>query len=392
MSEQQTVSDSSVGIVYTDENTYVVLRMLLRNTRYIIGVTLVAALVAAGVAFQLPNIYTASVSAVPPRKSSSTLDAAMTSVSTTLREFGLTKIGGKKGESFDFVVLLQSRQIQDSLISAFKLAQAYELPDTAITKIREELSDRLAINVEAEGNYTVSVDDTDPRRAAEMANFIIREANELSARLDRAETEVLYKQYESKISATDRQIAEVRDSISRYGRNNKLFSPADQAKAAASALAELKAEKMKAQVAASILESSYGKDDPITQQQYTIVRELQSKEMEAEGGSGFLGNASLAEAAGTALPYVRMTAELEALIKLKAFLLPSFEQVKLDLNKLSPSLYVVDEAQAPQKKSRPKRSLIILGAGLGAFFLSCLIILLQARIRSLRRELNRVSS
>jgi uncharacterized protein involved in exopolysaccharide biosynthesis len=55
-------------------------------------------------------------------------------------------------------------------------------------------------------------------------------------------------------------------------------------------------------------------------------------------------------------------------------------------------LYVVDEAQAPQKKSRPKRSLLILGAGIGAFFLGCLIVLIQARIRSLRRELARVSS
>jgi capsule polysaccharide export protein KpsE/RkpR len=366
--------------------------MLLGNARYIIGVTLIAMVATVVVSLRLPNIYTASVSAVPPRKSSSSLDAAMSSVSSTLREFGLTKIGGKKGESFDFMVLLQSRQIQDSLISNFKLAQVYELPDTAMTKIREELSDRLAVNLEAEGNYTVSVDDTDPKRAAEMANYVVSEANELSARLDRSETEVLYKQFESKIEATDRQISELRDSISRYGRANKLFSPADQAKAAATALAELKSQKMKAQVTASILESTYGKEDPVTQQQYTIVRELQSKELEAEGGSGFLGTASLSDAAGAALPYVRMTAELEALIKLKAFLLPSFEQVKLDLNKLSPSLYVVDEAQAPQKKSRPKRSLIVIGATIGTFFLSCLIVLLQARIRSLRRELNRVSS
>jgi len=116
MSDVETVSGG------TREGSYVVLRMLLRNAKYIIGLSVVAAIVAGILAFQLPNIYTATVSAVPPRKSSSTLDAAMSSVSTTLREFGLTKIGGKKGESFDFVVLLQSRQIQDSLIFTFKLA------------------------------------------------------------------------------------------------------------------------------------------------------------------------------------------------------------------------------------------------------------------------------
>ena len=144
---------------------------------------------------------------------------------------------------------------------------------------------------------------------------------------------------------------------------------------------------MKAQVAVAILESSYGKDDPITEQQRKIVRELQTKEAETESGSGFLGDASLSDAAGTALPYVRMSSELEALIKLKAFLVPSFEQVKLDLTKTSPSLYVVDEAQAPQKKSRPKRSLIVLGASLGALFLSVLVVILNVRLRELRARL-----
>ncbi|MFN9777065.1 MAG: GNVR domain-containing protein [Candidatus Kapaibacterium sp.] len=386
------MSEQDLSVEDSGDDSYVILRMLLQNGRYIIGLTMVAMIITVIVSLRLPNIYTATVSAVPPRKTSSTLDAAMSSVSSTLREFGLTKIGGKKGESFDFMVLLQSRQVQDSLIAKFALASVYELPDTSMAKIREELSDRFVVNLEAEGNYTVSIDDTDPKRAAEMANYVVSEANELSARLDKSETEVLYRQYQLKIEATDRQIAEVRDSISRYGRMNKLFSPADQAKAAATALAELKSQKMKAQVAASILEATYGKDDPMTQQQNTIVRELQAKEIEAEGGSGFLGTASLSNAAGTALPYVRMTAELEALIKLKAFLLPSFEQVKLDLNKLSPSLYIVDEAQAPDKKSRPKRSLIVLGATLGTFFLGCLIVLVHARLRSLRRELNRVSS
>ncbi|MFN5866469.1 MAG: hypothetical protein ACK45R_05685, partial [Candidatus Kapaibacterium sp.] len=333
------MSEQDLSVEDSGDDSYVILRMLLQNGRYIIGLTMVAMIITVIVSLRLPNIYTATVSAVPPRKTSSTLDAAMSSVSSTLREFGLTKIGGKKGESFDFMVLLQSRQVQDSLIAKFALASVYELPDTSMAKIREELSDRFVVNLEAEGNYTVSIDDTDPKRAAEMANYVVSEANELSARLDKSETEVLYRQYQLKIEATDRQIAEVRDSISRYGRMNKLFSPADQAKAAATALAELKSQKMKAQVAASILEATYGKDDPMTQQQNTIVRELQAKEIEAEGGSGFLGTASLSNAAGTALPYVRMTAELEALIKLKAFLLPSFEQVKLDLNKLSPSLY-----------------------------------------------------
>ena len=61
---------------------------------------------------------------------------------------------------------------------------------------------------------------------------------------------------------------------------------------------------------------------------------------------------------GVALDYLRLTREVEIQSKLKAFMLPSYEQAKLDETRLSLSYIMLDKAIPPLKKSRPKRSVV----------------------------------
>jgi uncharacterized protein involved in exopolysaccharide biosynthesis len=73
-----------------------------------------------------------------------------------------------------------------------------------------------------------------------------------------------------------------------------------------------------------------------------------------------------------------MYAEFEAFTKLKAFMLPTLEQARLDMNKTAPVLLVVDEPVLAEEKDRPRRMVIALGAGVGVF-VSMIIILLLIR-------------
>jgi uncharacterized protein involved in exopolysaccharide biosynthesis len=73
---------------------------------------------------------------------------------------------------------------------------------------------------------------------------------------------------------------------------------------------------------------------------------------------------------------VKLTAEFEAFAKLKAFLLPTLEQTRLDQMKTTPSLLVVDDPIPAEKKDRPKRALVAAGSGFGAGVLVILIVLL----------------
>jgi tyrosine-protein kinase Etk/Wzc len=74
---------------------------------------------------------------------------------------------------------------------------------------------------------------------------------------------------------------------------------------------------------------------------------------------------------------------------LKAFMLPSYEQAKLDETRLSLSYLVLDKALPPLKKSRPKRSVQLLIAILGSFALTSLGVLGASSLQRARERFRR---
>jgi uncharacterized protein involved in exopolysaccharide biosynthesis len=73
---------------------------------------------------------------------------------------------------------------------------------------------------------------------------------------------------------------------------------------------------------------------------------------------------------------MRVLTEFEAHAKLKAIVLPTLEQAKLDRAKKTPSLIVVDDPVPIEKKDRPRRTVIGAGAALGTGLLIIVLILL----------------
>ena len=76
-----------------------------------------------------------------------------------------------------------------------------------------------------------------------------------------------------------------------------------------------------------------------------------------------------------ALDYLRLTREVEIQSKLKAFLLPTYEQAKLDESKQSLLYVVLDSAIPPMRKSRPKRASILIMTLLGSAALCSVVVI-----------------
>jgi uncharacterized protein involved in exopolysaccharide biosynthesis len=63
-----------------------------------------------------------------------------------------------------------------------------------------------------------------------------------------------------------------------------------------------------------------------------------------------------------------------------------YEQAVLDVNRVTPALHVLDPAVVPDRKARPKRSLIVLGAAFGAFMFASLFVLLRHKYYIMRQQ------
>lgn len=353
-----------------------VLRHLLRLKWLIIGLAAVATIAGYLYAHSLPPYFKSTVNCVPPSSDVGGMGAALGGISSTLKDIGLAKLGGKSGESYELIALLFSRTIRDSMISEFKLRDEYGLHGKTMDDVRDEFEDNIEVNLHAEGNYEISMWSKDPKKAVQMCRSFIAHVNDISNRISRTEATKSAAYLETRIAMMDSTLAVLTDSLSSYSKKYRVYSPLDQASASAKALAEVKGELLKQETLLGILESNYGKNDPQVRNSAAIVERLKAQYEEAQTKPGFAGNFALSDAAGIGASYLRMYAEFEAFTKLKAFMMPTLEQARLDMNKTAPVLLVVDEPVPAEEKDKPRRLFIALGAGVGMFVTMIIVLLL----------------
>ena len=80
-----------------------------------------------------------------------------------------------------------------------------------------------------------------------------------------------------------------------------------------------------------------------------------------------------------AIQYLRNFTEVELQQKIMEFVLPMYEQAKVEEQKSIPTIMVIDNAVPPELKFGPKRSVIIIGALFIALFLLIPIIFVAER-------------
>ncbi len=374
-------TDSAAAIA---PQTALFVRTVARSWKLILGCTLLTTALVTGLSFLLPNWYEAEVSAVPATQALSPLESILGGTAGILRDLGVMRLGVAAREGYNFLVILESRRLKDSLINRFRLWELYDLPDTARDRIHRALEDDFSVRYELNGNYVVSVLHKDPRIAAEMANAAISIANTIAAEVRQTESGQLRQYLEQRLAQLDATLARLADSLQRLSRRTLLFSPLDQAQAAARALVELKAQALHQQILTEALRQAYGPSDPIVQAQRQLLNELAQQVRRAEMQPGLVGNFPLREAADVGLRFLQLYAELETHQRVRSLLLSSIEQARVDEQRTRPLLYVVDPAVPPQLKARPKRVLIAAGSFVGSLLLTLLGLLAWQRWRSLQ--------
>jgi tyrosine-protein kinase Etk/Wzc len=249
---------------YEFESFYI-FALLFKNKWVIITGTLVGIIASVIIALMLPNWYKSTTNVVPPNDDETGLGSAISGISSALKEFGLTKLGGQGGEAYTYLVILESRTVKDSMIKKYELHKTYDIPDTNLIELRKEFEGNLDITYEKEGNYTISIWDKDANRAAIMANDYVQIANALAVRIARQEAKMNTEYLEKRIGKIDSTIDVLSNDLEKYSEKYMLFSFDEQAKAIASAYAEMKAQEMQYDIMYDMYKNTYGANDPMTQ-------------------------------------------------------------------------------------------------------------------------------
>ncbi|OHB62433.1 MAG: hypothetical protein A2Y76_06840 [Planctomycetes bacterium RBG_13_60_9] len=183
------------------------LRIVWRHRRMILVLGAVAMTVTVAVTFTKPRYYQATITIVPPLKvleTQSNVGGLGAMGNSMLRN--IIDVGGVAGI---YVEILESREVADSIIDSFRLMAVYN--DVQFrSDARAQLKANTKIATTNEGAVKVAVRDTDPNRAAAIANAYIEELDRQNKRLSTGEAtskrvflENRLKEVEAKLSRID---------------------------------------------------------------------------------------------------------------------------------------------------------------------------------------------
>lgn len=339
---------------------------LVSHRRLIIGGSLLAGLIAAGVTFIIPPTFTARASFLTPQQQGSAAASALANLGALAGLAGAS--AGVKTPGDQYVALMQSRTVADRIIDKFHLMQVYE------AKYRESARKALEKNMRVtlgkkDGLISVEVDDEDPQRAAQMTNRLIDELRALTDTLALTEAQQRRVFFETQLKQTRDNLAKAQQALQASGINVGALRA--EPKAAAEGYARLQAELTAAEVRLQTLRRSLADGAPEVQQQHAVAAALRTK----------LAQLEVPREANADADYIGKYREFKYQETLFELFSRQYESARLDESRDGALIQIVDPAQPPERRSKPKRALTALGTTAATFVLLAIFVLLRASWR-----------
>lgn len=283
------------------------------------------------------------------------------------------------GEDIDRILTVgNSHAVIDFLVDSFDLWTVYKIkPGTskAKYKMRKAFRENYKILLTKQDALELTVEDTDPERAAAMANAATQMIDYQVKSIIKNSQIALASSYQKSINNKEKVMHSNLDSLIHYRETSGIYDPEGQTEILATRVTEVTnaVEREKA-----ALESMKRSNRPKLRDSIDIVQARiigYERELSILNGDDPKSNYSLKN-------FNQNKGKVE-LLESRYF--RSYEQIGYDLEKLKlynaaieidvPALHVIENAEVPLYKSRPKRSVIVMACTLAAFLFSLAAVL-----------------
>jgi tyrosine-protein kinase Etk/Wzc len=325
--------------------------------------------------FVLPVRYTAATKLMPPQQSPSSASMMMNQLTNSAVGSLAGMTGGGlslKNPNDIYLGLLNSRPVADAIIQEFNLAQIYRARD--MTATREKLAKYTAITSLKEGFIVVAVSDKDKNRAAQMANAYTDELRTLTKTLAVTEASQRRLFYEDRLKQAKEALDSAELAFQQVQQNKGLVQLDAQAKAMIESSSEVRALVAAKEVEVQTLRSYSTESNPevqLAEQELSSLKAEASRLERSNHSPGFAGM-GLADVPGAGLEYLRADHELRYRQALLDILMKQYDAAKLDEAKEASIIQVVEPAIPPDRKSSPRRALILLLFTVMGLFAGCI--------------------
>ena len=349
--------------------------------KLVFGLPIVAGIVAIVVSLLLTPIYTARTTLLPPQSSGAGGAAAALAQLGGLAGLAGVSTGGTTGDTI--VTMLKSRSAKDEIIERFNLGQHYQ------AQMRQDVYAKLdaLVRVSSDkksGLITVEVDDEDPAFAAEMANAYYEVLRGLMTRVAVTEAQQRRVFFEGQFAKAKEDLGNAEVALKETQERTGLVELKSQAEATIGAVASLRAEIAQREVQLSAMRTFATAENADYRRVLAEISGLRNelKKLDKGGTGGDLGLVSAGNLPEQGLEYVRAFREVKYQEAIFEIMAKQFELAKIDEAKDGGNVQQLDVAVAPERKSKPKRAIIVVAVVLAAGFLAVLLAFLRGALRN----------
>jgi tyrosine-protein kinase Etk/Wzc len=357
-----------------------ILALLVGHKRFIVGFVLGAAVLATVVSFLLPVRYEAKIVLLPPTQNSS-MGSALLGQLGNLGSLASLAGGslGIKNPAEMYVALLTSRTVEDAMIQRFGLMAEYH--EKRMSDARKEFEHRTtAVAGTKDGLIRISVEDRDPKRAADLANGYVEEFRRLSATLAITEAARRRLFFEQQLQQAKDNLTGAEEAMRKTQQSTGVLQIDSQARSLIESAAVLRAQVVAKQVQIQSMRSFATEDNPgiiLAKQELAALQSQLERLAGSQHDAGSDINLSKGRVTESGMEYLRRFRDLKYNETVFELLAKEFEVAKLDEAREGSIIQVVDAAVPPDKKSFPPRLLIIIAVTIFAFFVAAFWILLR---------------
>jgi uncharacterized protein involved in exopolysaccharide biosynthesis len=260
------------------------------------------------------------------------------------------------------VALLKSRTVEDAMINRFHLMDEYHIK--LISDARVKLEHLVEIESSTKDPLIrISAMDSDPQRAADLANGYVEELKKLTSTL--AVTEAAQRRvfFEEQLQQAKDNLAKAEEDLKKTQQKTGLLQLDSQTRAAIESAVSLRAQVVAKEVEISSLQLSATGENPqlqIAEQQLAALQAQLAKMGSAESGTApVLTNGIMQQ---ESLEYIRKLRDVRYFETIFELLARQLEVAKVDEARQGAMIQVVDKAVKPDHHSSPKRTFIVLGS------------------------------
>lgn len=368
-----TTYDSAEGNYIAEEEISLlsIFLVISENLRLLVLAPLAIGCAALGVSFLIPPTYVATTTFLPPQQQQSAAASMLQSLGALGGLAGAAS--GLKNPNDQYVSILKSKVIANSIIDEFKLIERYE------SKFREDSQKTLAassiIQSGKDSIISIQFEDTDPSFAANVANAYVKSLEALLSKLAVTEAQQRRAFFEKQLNATKEALVKAEQQLANSGISASALNITPQT--ALEGPSRLRAQVTAQEVRIASLRSYLTENAPEFRQALSELMALRTQLTQAEREQKPSSEKS---------SYVEKYREFKYQETLFELFAKQYEIAKVDESREGASIQILDAATPPERKSKPQKTLIAIIATLASGFIFTLFIFIRHFINSSRKD------